>query len=118
MAGGSIHCLSVPLGYQLWDKKQTKLEIAAEMVRSAMEGIGQGRQVFLLCDSWYPKGCAAGLVDEFPNLDIICNARIDSVMYGLLHQNVQGNADTQRNMADACHRKILALNPQKPGIGR
>lgn len=83
MAGGSIRYLSVPLGYQLWDKGQTKLEIAAGMVRCAMERIGPDRQVFLLCDSWYPKGCVAGLVDEFPGLDIICNARIDTVMYDL-----------------------------------
>ena len=53
MAGGSIRYLSVPLGYQLWDREQTKLEIAA------------------------------GLVNEFHNLDIICNARIDTVMYDL-----------------------------------
>ena len=83
MADGSIRYLSVPLGYQLWDKKQTKLEIAAEMVRRAMDKIGLDRQVFLLCDSWYPKGCVAGLVNEFHNLDIICNARIDTVMYDL-----------------------------------
>ena len=83
LADGSIRYLSVPLGYQLWDKKQTKLEIAAEMVRHAMDSIGPDRQVFLLCDSWYPKGCVAGLVDEFHNLDIICNARIDTVMYDL-----------------------------------
>ena len=82
-ADGSIRYLSVPLGYQLWDKKQTKLEIAAGMVRCAMDKIGPDRQVFLLCDSWYPKGCVAGLVDEFHNLDIICNARIDTVMYSL-----------------------------------
>ena len=80
---GSIRYLSVPLGYQLWDKTQTKLEIAAGMVRNAMDNIGQDRQVFLLCDSWYPKGCAAGLVDEYHNLDIICNARIDTAMYDL-----------------------------------
>lgn len=83
LADGSIRYLSVPLGYQLWDKKQTKLEIAAGMVRQAMDSIGPDRQVFLLCDSWYPKGCVAGLVDEYHNLDIICNARIDTVMYGL-----------------------------------
>jgi len=83
MVDGSIRYLSVPLGYRLWDKKQTKLEIAAEMVRHAMETIGSDRQVFLLCDSWYPKGCVAKLVDEFPNLNIICNARIDTVMYDL-----------------------------------
>ena len=75
--------ISVPLGYQLWDKEQTKLEIAAGMVRQAMDIIGTQRQVFLLCDSWYPKGCVAGLVDEHHNLDIICNARIDTAMYDL-----------------------------------
>lgn len=83
MAGSCIRYLSVPLGYQLWDKKQTKLEIAAGMVRRAMDKIGPDRQVFLLCDSWYPKGCVADLVDEYHNLDIICNARIDTVMYDL-----------------------------------
>lgn len=83
LAGDSIRYLSVPLGYRLWDKKQTKLEIAAEMVRHALDNIDPDRQVFLLCDSWYPKGCVAGLVNEYQNLDIICNARIDSVMYDL-----------------------------------
>ena len=53
------------------------------MVRDAMGAISAGRQTFLLCDSWYPKGCVAGLVDEFQNLDIICSARIDTVMYDL-----------------------------------
>ena len=83
MADSNIRYLSVPLGYQLWDKKQTKLEIAAGMVRCAMDRIGPDRQVFLLCDSWYPKGCVAGLVEEYHNLDIICNTRIDTVMYDL-----------------------------------
>ena len=83
LADASIRYLSVPLGYRLWDKKQTKLEIAAGMVRQTMDNIDPDRQVFLLCDSWYPKGCVAGLVDEYNNLDIICNARIDTVMYDL-----------------------------------
>lgn len=83
LADGSIRYLSVPLGYRLWDKTQTKLEIAAEMVRNVMDHISPDRQVFLLCDSWYPKGCVAGLVDEYHNLAIICNARIDTVMYDL-----------------------------------
>lgn len=83
LADGSIRYLSVPLGYRLWDKKQTKLEMAAEMVRHAMDNTGPDRQVFLLCDSWYPKGCVVELVNEYHNLDIICNARIDTVMYDL-----------------------------------
>ena len=69
--------------YRLWDKKQTKLEIAAEMVRHALDNINPDRLVFLLCDSWYPKGCVTGLVNEYQNLDTIYNARIDSVMYDL-----------------------------------
>ncbi|MDE5589125.1 MAG: hypothetical protein K2J60_08280 [Acetatifactor sp.] len=48
-----------------------------------MDKIGPDRQVFLLCDSWYPKECVAGLVNEFHYLDIICNVRIDIVMYDL-----------------------------------
>lgn len=80
---GQIQYLSVPLGYRLWDKEKSKLEIAAEMVRQAMGTIGPARQVFLLCDSWYPKAEVAGLIKEFGNLDIICNARVDTAMYEL-----------------------------------
>jgi len=71
MNDDSIFYLSVPPGYRLWDKKQTKPEIVAEMVRQAMGSIGSQRQVFLLCDSRYPKGCVSDLVDEYHNLDII-----------------------------------------------
>lgn len=55
LADDFIRYLSVPLGYRLWDKKQIKLEIAAEMVRYTLDNIESDRQVFLLCDSWYPK---------------------------------------------------------------
>lgn len=80
---GQIQYLSVPLGYRLWDKEKSKLETAAEMVRQAMGVIGSSRQVFLLCDSWYPKAEVAGLINEFGNLGIICNARVDTAMYEL-----------------------------------
>ena len=83
LADGSIRYLSVPLGYWLWDKKQTKLEIVSGMIRHAMDNIGPDRQILLLCDNWYPKGCVASLVDEYQNLAIICNTRIDTVMYDL-----------------------------------
>ena len=69
--------LYCPKGYRLWDKKQTKLEIAAEMVRSAMDSIGPDRQAFLLYDSWYPKGCVASLVDEFHNF---CTKNPESII--------------------------------------
>lgn len=83
LKNGQIQYLSVPLGYRLWDKEKSKLETAAEMVRQAMGVIGSSRQVFLLCDSWYPKAEVAGLINEFGNLGIICNARVDTAMYEL-----------------------------------
>lgn len=78
-----VDYISLPTGYRLWDKSKTKLELAAELVQQAMQVIGTQRQVFLLCDSWYPKEPVTGLVDQFKNLDLICNVRIDTVMYDL-----------------------------------
>lgn len=80
---GKIQYLSVPLGYRLWDKEKTKLLLAAELVQQAMKVIGSQRQVILLCDSWYPKAEVAYLVNQFENLELICNVRNDTVLYDL-----------------------------------
>ena len=64
-------------------KAQTKLQMAAELVRSAMAAVGTRRQVILCCDSWHPKDCVKRPVDEYPNLDIICNVRVDTALYEL-----------------------------------
>ena len=69
--------------YRMWTREQTKLEMAAELVRSVMKIIGTDRQVILCCDSWYPKGPVKRLIDEFSNLALICNVRIDTAMYDL-----------------------------------
>ena len=47
--------LSFPVAYRMWTKAQTKLQMAAELVRSAMAAIGTSRQVTLCCDSWHRK---------------------------------------------------------------
>ena len=39
--------------------------------------------VIILCDSWYTKQNLVSVIDEYPNLDLIGNARTDSVMYDL-----------------------------------
>ena len=49
-ADGIIY-LSVPLGYRLWTKELSKLELAADMVRSVMAELSSCGQVILLCDS-------------------------------------------------------------------
>ena len=78
-----IFYLSVPLGYRLWTKELSKLELAADMVRSVMTELSSCRQVILLCDSWYPKKPVTGLVEEFENLEMICCARSDTALYDL-----------------------------------
>ena len=80
---GKILYLSVPVGCRLWDKEKTKLALAAELAEQARKAIGPGRQVILLCDSWYPKAEVTALVEQFDNLEMVCNARVDTALYGL-----------------------------------
>ena len=67
----------------MWDKTKSKLSLAADMVRQAMAELTKQYQVILMFDSWYAKSDLVCVVNEFPNLDIICGARADSVLYDL-----------------------------------
>ena len=78
-----VSYLSVPLGYRMWQKKESKLELAASMIRQVMPEFHSRKHVIILCDSWYTKQNLVSIVDEYPNLDLIGNARIDSVIYDL-----------------------------------
>ncbi len=78
--------LAVPLGYRMWKKETSKLELAASMVRQVMPEFSVQKNVIILCDSWYAKKDLVGIVDEYSNLDVICNARHDSVIYDLAPQ--------------------------------
>ena len=78
-----IHYLAVPLGYRMWRKKETKLELAASMVRHVMPAFTAKKNVIILCDSWYVKKNLVSIVDEYENLDLIGNARSDSAIYDL-----------------------------------
>jgi len=81
--GNNCRYISIPVAYRMWDKEETKLAMAAKLVRSAMKIIDNKQSVILCCDSWYPKAEVVDLVDEFENLDIICNVRSDTAMYEL-----------------------------------
>ena len=78
--------LAVPLGYRMWKKEVSKLELAASMVRQVMPEFSAQRNVIILCDSWYAKKDLVCIVDEYANLDVICNAGYDSVIYDLAPQ--------------------------------
>ena len=75
--------LSFPVAYRMWTKAQSKPEMAAELVRTAMSVLGTVRQVILLCDSWYPKSAVKGLIEEYANLVLIANVRKDTALYAL-----------------------------------
>ena len=47
--------LSVPPGYRIWQKKESRLELAASMVRQAIPEFSCKKNVIILCDSWYVK---------------------------------------------------------------
>ncbi len=78
--------LSVPLGYRMWQKTESKLELAAAMVRQVMPELEKKKNVVVLCDSWYVKKSLVSIVEEYENLDLVGNARYDSVMYDLAPQ--------------------------------
>lgn len=60
------------------------------MVRQVMPDLSRKENVIILCDSWNVKKDLVSIVDEYPNLDLIGNARSDSMIYDLpLHQLVK-----------------------------
>lgn len=65
----------------MWQKKQSKLELVASMVRQVMPEFSEKKQVIILCDSWYTKQNLISVIDECPNLALIGNAKSDSVLY-------------------------------------
>lgn len=47
------------------------------MVHQVMPVLSVQKNVILLCDSWYAKKELVCVIEEYVNLDIICNARYD-----------------------------------------
>ena len=100
---GRIHYLSVPLGCRMWQKKEFKLEPAASMIRHVMPVFHEKKNVIILCDSWYVKKNLVSIIDGYENLDLIGNARSDSVIYDLPPQR------TGKKGRPASHGKRLSI---------
>ena len=69
-----------------------------------MPEFSQKKNVIILCDSWYTKQNLISIVDEYPNLDLIGSARIDSVMYD------PAPAQTGRRGRPAKHGQRLSID--------
>ena len=65
MQNNKIVYLSLPLGYKMWTKEISKLELAATMVRQIMPELKEKNQIILLFDSWYAKKKLTCLAHEF-----------------------------------------------------
>lgn len=94
----------IPVGYRMWKKDQSKLSLAAEMVRHSMKSLCSLKQVVLLADSWYGKSEIFKLSQDFDNLDVICNVRYDTVIYDLPPQR------TGKRGRPATHGKRLSID--------
>lgn len=98
-----ISYLAIPLGYRMWHKKETKIELAISMIHQIMPEFSKQKNVIILCDSWYMKQKLVSIVDEYQNLDLIGNARADSVIYDL------APVRTGRRGRPAKHGKRLSI---------
>lgn len=79
---GKTKILSVPVGYNLYKKDKSKLQIASEMIECCMELL-KDFQVILLCDSWYSKGAIIDTVKKYENLELIAAVRSDTALFDL-----------------------------------
>lgn len=79
---GQTRILSVPVGYRLYTKDKSKLQIASEMIECSMKLL-QDFQVVLLCDSWYSKGIIIDTVKKHENLELIAAVRSDTALFDL-----------------------------------
>lgn len=79
---GHIKYITIPVAYKLYDKSQTKLELAAEMIETIMPKMSD-YQVIVMCDSWYTKKPFVSHVTAFPNANVIGAMRCDTAIYDL-----------------------------------
>jgi len=86
IVGNTMKYLTVPIRFRLKGKEESKLKIASEMIREAMETLADIPTVILLCDSWYPKGAVLETVSAYSNLELVANVRTDTVIYDLPHR--------------------------------
>lgn len=95
--------ITIPLGYKVYEKPRTKLELAKELIKCAL-GELDGFNVVVLCDSWYTNSQLLELVNEYENLNIIGAVRSNTVLYGPTPEKT-GKRGRPRKMGERLNHK-------------
>lgn len=77
-----IRYVPISIGYAMWTPEKSKLELATELLGEIMPMLTD-TQVILCFDSWYAKKKLIDWALSYNNVNIICNARHDTVMWDL-----------------------------------
>lgn len=77
-----IKYITIPIGCKLYDKTQTKLELAAEMIETVASELTE-YQVIVLCDAWYTKKSFIARVKALDNVELMGAVRVDTATYDL-----------------------------------
>ena len=77
-----IRYVPISIGYAMWTPEKSKLELATELLAEIMPML-KDKQVILCFDSWYAKKKLIDWALSHSNVNIICNARHDTVMWDL-----------------------------------
>lgn len=101
-----IKYITIPLGYKLYDKTCTKLELAKILISTVMPELSD-IQVVTLCDSWFTKKPFLEILTQYDNLDIIGGIRSDTVLYDL-KPNPTGKRGRPRVKGERLDYKSLA----------
>ena len=109
-----ISYLSVPLGYRMWQKKESKLELAASMIRQVMPEFLSKEHVIILCDSWYTKIWSLLLMNIQTLISLAMQGLILSCMISPLHG--LGAEDVLPSMENGFALKQILLFPRKRSV--
>ena len=89
---GKFYYIRIPVALRMWipekfcsesKKFKTKLQIADELLRQALQVIGSEILVVVLADSWYPKGSICQFIRDNKNVAGIFNVRVNTALYAL-----------------------------------
>ncbi len=82
LKGDETNYITIPLGYKLYDKTSTKLQLAKKLIETVMPELSDV-QVIVLCDSWFTKKPLLEVLYNYDNLKIIGALRSDTALFGL-----------------------------------